>query len=163
MNASLDQSLVSELQALCVANETARRLFFEGFAQRQKDSRTTTVDRAARTANADYSSMIQVFKKLDQIGAGRFIAGRHGHSSRMEWKYSLRSLSAVAQGKGRKLEQVPSDAVNEDAISDRLGKLALLDHEFQLRGDLKIKFSLPADLTEKEAERLGAFLKTLPL
>ncbi|MBT2188678.1 hypothetical protein [Sphingobium nicotianae] len=162
MNLTPDQHVIIALRALCAANESARRLF-KSFADRQKDSRETTVERAAIAAGADYNSMVQVFKQLDKIGVGRFIPGRHGYSSRIEWKFSLRSLGRVAQGDGSRLEEVPVDAAVEDRLVETNGKPALLDHEFQLRGTLKIKFSLPADLTEKEAARLGAFLHTLPL
>ena len=39
----------------------------------------------------------------------------------------------------------------------------LLIHIFNLRVDLPVEFSLPNDLTYKEAERLAAFIKTLPI
>lgn len=38
-----------------------------------------------------------------------------------------------------------------------------LTHTFNLRSDLSIEFTLPTDLTNKEAERIAAFIKTLPI
>ncbi|WP_123876565.1 hypothetical protein [Fuscovulum blasticum] len=39
----------------------------------------------------------------------------------------------------------------------------LLEHRFRLRPDLEITLSLPANLTEKEAERLARFILTTSL
>lgn len=162
MNTSLDQTVTANLQALCAANDAAKRLF-TAFAQRQKDSRETTVDRAAWIAGIDYSSMLQLFRRLHEVGVGRFIPGRHGYSSRMEWNFSIRSLGKVAQGRARKLEEVAPDADTDETAAEAASKIAVHEHEFQLRSDLRIRLGLPADLTAKEAERLGAYLQTLPL
>ena len=37
-----------------------------------------------------------------------------------------------------------------------------LEHSYQLRKDLTLKLSLPADLTDKEASRLALFIQSLP-
>lgn len=41
-------------------------------------------------------------------------------------------------------------------------KSSLTDHSFALRPGLKVRFSLPSDLTAKEAQRLSSFLLTIP-
>ena len=46
---------------------------------------------------------------------------------------------------------VPSGAANE----------GLLEHSFHLREGLQVTFALPADLTEREAERLTLFVRSL--
>lgn len=162
MNDSPDQRISQQIQHLAATNGAAGSLFTL-FAKRQKDSRETSVERAARKAGVDYSSMLQVFRELDEIGVGRFIPGRHGHASRISWHYSIQSLGKIALGKGRKLDSVSPDAETEEPEASSLADGAEVEHEFQLRSDLKIKFALPSDLSEREAERLGAFLKTLPL
>jgi hypothetical protein len=159
MNQSLDQRIVTAIRALCASDEVARRLF-DLFAERQRDQRETTVDRASWLIGAGYYPVVAVFKRLEEIGVGRFIAGRHGNSSRMEWKFSIRSLGAVAKGEGRKLEGVSADAeVDDSGPEDE--KLGLIDHEFPLRPGLKVTLQLPEDLTDKESSRLSAFLATL--
>lgn len=37
----------------------------------------------------------------------------------------------------------------------------LLDHSFHLREGVQVSFALPADLTEREAERLSLFVRSL--
>ncbi len=105
--------------------------------------------------------MVQVFKQLGDIGVGRFIPGRHGYVSRMEWKFSIRSLGEVAQGRGKRLNDVAADADMDDAVSSTDSKEQLVEHEFLLRANLKVKLSLPSDLNQKEVDRLSAFLSTL--
>lgn len=138
-------------------NDVARRLF-DSFAQRKKDAQETTVDRAAVLSNADYSSMLAVFKELHQLGLGHFIPGRHGYPSRIEWHYSIKSLAEIARGESQEPREVAVDADQVDSEHET----STLKHEFQLRDGLKIKFELPSDLNEKEADRLANFIKTLP-
>ena len=39
----------------------------------------------------------------------------------------------------------------------------ILDHAFHLRDGLQVFFKLPFDLTEREAERLGSFIRSLTI
>ena len=39
----------------------------------------------------------------------------------------------------------------------------VLDHAFHLRDSLQVTFKLPVDLTEREAERLGNFIRSLAI
>lgn len=163
MNSTPNKTLIDGLKALCSENDVAQKLF-AGFAGRAKDARETTVVRAAWLAGADYYAMLAVFRELDQLGAGRFIPGRHGYQSRMEWAFSIRSLGQVAQGQKAKPEEVAADAIVEDE-TDEAGPgsgVKSLRHEFQLREGFRARFDLPSDMTDKEAERLAAFIKTLP-
>jgi len=163
MNAASDKGLASALRALVGENEAARRLF-KRFAGRKNDAREMNVERAAWLASSDYQTMLGVFKELDRLGAGVFVVGRHGYASRIQWNYSIRSLGEIAMGESNLPEDVPADAVAEDLAEDgdeETGN-ASIKHEFQLRQGFKVQFALPADLTEKEAERLGQFVKTLP-
>lgn len=159
VNSSPDTNLINGLRALCGTNEAAARLF-EVFSSRKYDSRETTVARAAAKAGADYSTMLSVFRELGNLGAGRFVQGRHGYPSRIEWKFSIRSLGAVAKGEKAAPDQVSADAVEDEA--DEEEREGVLTHEFQLRDGLKAQFNLPANLTEKEADRLSLFIKSLP-
>lgn len=161
MNTQPNKALTDGLKGLCATDDAARKLF-QNFQTRTKDARSTSVERAAWLAGADYGAMLAVFRQLEKMGAGRFIPGRHGWKSRMEWAFSIRSLAQVAQGQKAKPEEVPADAVEDegqDAAESVDGKLK---HEFQLRDGFRLQIELPVDLTEKEAERLAAFVRTLP-
>lgn len=159
MNSSFNTKISDGLKGLCASNGAAQRLF-ESFSKRTKDATETSVDRAAWLAGSDYGSMVKVFKELGALGVGRFIPGRHGYASRIEWAYSIRSLGKVAVGAGQALAEVPADATADDEAPSAAN--AGLKHEFQLRDGVKVAFELPADLSEKEADRLAAFVKALP-
>jgi len=157
MNSSPDARLVNGLTALCASNGAAHRLF-ESFAARKNDATETTVDRAAYLAGADYTSMVKVFKDLATLGVGRFIPGRHSYPSRMEWSFSIRSLGKVATGSGSALQDVAPGATADIPEADP----NRLKHEFRLRDGFKVILELPADITEKEADRLALWVKSLP-
>ena len=59
-----------------------------------------------------------------------------------------------------RLEEGDSD---EAAPGEEAHTVDMLDHPFHLRADLQIVVSLPVDLTEREAERLGKFVQSLPV
>ena len=40
--------------------------------------------------------------------------------------------------------------------------VGMTEVEFPLRDDLRLTFQLPANLTEREADRLAAFVRSLP-
>ena len=159
MNDIADSRLIDGIRALSSEDEVADRLL-TSFSERKNDASETTVRRAAQLANADYGAMVKVFRKLDGLGAGRFIPGRHGYETRIEWKYSIRSLGKISIGRSSIPEAVPSDAQLDDMPSEVSSPTK---HEFALRSDLRVRFDLPSDLNEKEAERLAAFIRTLPL
>jgi len=161
MNTQPNKKLVEGLKTLCESDHAARKLF-ENFRARTKDARSTSVERAAWLAGADYGAMLAVFRQLDELGAGRFIPGRHGWKSRIEWAFSIRSLAQVAHGQKVKPEEVPADAVEDEGQDSAESGQGKLKHEFLLRDGFKLQIELPADLTDKEAERLAGFVKTLP-
>jgi hypothetical protein len=162
MNSRPDKALSDGLKNLCAASDAARKLM-ESFTSRTKDARETTVERAAWLAGADYGEMLAAFRQLDALGAGRFIPGRHGYKSRMEWNFSIRSLGQVAQGQKNRPDQVSDDAIIEDGTEEGASSdLKMIQHDFQLREGVKIQFMLPADISEKEAERLAKFVQALP-
>ena len=160
MNAVSNNKMIAGLRLLCERDEVADRLFTI-FSERKNDAREMTVRRAADLAGSDYYSMLKVIRALHELDAGRFIPGRHGYESRISWNYSIKSLGKIAIGKSSIPEQVDDAAGVEDTVVT--DPATLIKHEFALRSDLRVKFDLPADLNEKEAARLGAFIGTLPL
>jgi hypothetical protein len=79
-------------------------------------------------------------------------------------------VGRVASGLGEELEALPDlptpklrfeRHVEKKRIVRRIPDSEIV-HSFNLRPDFKTEFSLPEDFTADEAERLAAFLRTLP-
>ncbi|HEX3674152.1 MAG TPA: hypothetical protein VHU87_07740 [Rhizomicrobium sp.] len=163
MNGKLEDEKVKKLQALAATNKAATA-FFEWAAERHKDMRETTIPRAADVCHVEYWQMREVFAALADIGAGTYITGRRGAKSRVKWLYSLNSIGKAAKGEYISLKNISEDE-NSDVEIETSGlenPSAIMEHSYKLRAEHTIKLGLPADLTTREAERLAAWIKTLP-
>jgi hypothetical protein len=116
------------------------------------------------------SDIVAALKQLQELGFGSYTKGAHGYASRFGFARSqgpLR-LSMLARGIAEE-EDLPDDFYPEgeelkadaDAI-DSMGDGDSVTHRFLLRQDREVAFSLPADLTFKEAKRLSLWLKSIP-
>ncbi len=104
------------------------------------------------------SEAIALAKRLAGHGCGRFITGRRKGKSRIEWSFYLSSLGNVARGNADEPEEIdpnPADGKDDNVSSDIM-------HVFKLRPDKDVNIALPEDFTKKEAERLAAFINSLP-
>jgi hypothetical protein len=136
------------------------KAMLDDFASRTNNQRITKVDQILnrlRNANVQRWEAIALFRKLEELGHGKFIEGRKGHPSRFVWSSSPIDVGKAAQGDEAPIAPVSMDAV----IDDNSGEMR--DYVFPLRIDTDATFELPTDLTLKEAERLSAFLKTLAI
>lgn len=162
MNQILNEGLIASIKHLYESDDNVRSLL-EELGGRVKDQAETTAARASKLTGAAYYEMVAAMKALEGAGAGTFIAGRKGNKTRIAWEYSTRSLAAAARGEGN-LAEMESDAVIEDDEQSEAIDAAEGDviHEFLLRPGRKVRLSLPENLTDREAERLGTFIKALP-
>lgn len=165
MNKTIEDAMVSGLRDIYRRDPNAKAML-DSFAARKKAVSESYADRIAFLVKLSYSEVIRIFKELEEIGCGEFKNGRKGFKTRMEWSHSLISLGEVAKG-----EAVSVEAINPDDldVEDEADVPSLIEqpeghiqHPFQLRPDLSITLSLPADLTMKEAARLAAFIQTIP-
>ncbi|MGH6836998.1 MAG: hypothetical protein ACREC9_16025 [Methylocella sp.] len=162
MNNFVTNDISKSLKDIYHEDKDARAIF-DWFATRQNDAREVAADRAAVMAEVGYPDVIRVFRILADIGCGRFLIGRKSHKTRMAWDYSIRSLAAAAQGGAQAIEEIDPEFVEDSIEADEEEEThGLLTHEFQLRARDKVQIKLPSDLSAKEAERLAAFIKTLP-
>ncbi len=114
--------------------------------------------------------LIAAFRELETCGCGEYVEGRHGHPSRFVWNAEYGSLSICKAVFGEALQTSPEmteehdgstqDIAAGDASTDDQTRL---DHYFNLRADYQLEITLPVDLSVAEAERLAAFIKSLPL
>lgn len=156
-------ALCDSLKAVYGKNETAKALL-DTFAMRKRDVAETTVHRAAQLAGVDYNEMLRALREIAEAGAGEFKVGRKGAKSRIEWEYGVRSLAAAARGEGRpvKLDREELDDIEEVETVEDSEEEGDVVHEFLLRPGKKVRFVLPSDLTQREAERLAGFVQSLP-
>ncbi|MDN7845788.1 hypothetical protein QZM05_22610 [Burkholderia multivorans] len=128
-------------------------------------------DRIGRGA-VKRSDVVAALKQLQELGFGSYTKGAHGYASRFGFARSqgpLR-LSMLARGIEEE-EDLPDDFYAEgdelksstaDLAIDSMGDAESVTHRFLLRQDLEVAFSLPADLSFKEAKRLSLWLKSIP-
>ena len=144
-------------------NEHAK-LILDDFAARTNNQRVTKVEQIlSRLKLSDLPrwAVVKVFRELGELGFGRFVEGRHGHPSRFVWSSSSVDVGRGAAGTaGIEIAPVPAQ---DDEEEDEGEEVSLVSHSFNLRPNLAVTIALPGDLTEKEAERLAGFLRTLPL
>lgn len=72
------------------------------------------------------------------------------------------AVSLVEQIVAPKMEELKEATENLAEVAAALGTPEH-EHTFRLRHDLEIKLQLPTDLTPAEADRIAAFVKTLPI
>lgn len=166
-----NKDLLNGLKGLHSSDKVAR-LIFEDFASRQRSQKETKVEAILQRLDRQGDTIprppvIRVFKSLQNLGCGRFILGRGSKPSRFRWDYDLVSVGKAATGspgsehgirrvdEGGEEDEEPNEEINGP-------KRRGIPHQYQLRPDCRIEFVLPVDLTAREAERLGEFIKTLP-
>jgi hypothetical protein len=159
MTKGADKVNRKELQAFYNSNGEAKAML-DHFASRERNRNEMTIDSLRHNLKADGISVsrgaaIRVFRRLEELGCGRFVAGRRGHESRFKWDVGLVAVGQAAAGEAVPIEATPTNAPDEPADD-------LLEHRFHLRKDLDVPVRLPADLTATEAARLAAFIQTLP-
>jgi len=169
MVTSIGKDVVDRIRELYKEDETSRS-FFDWAASRVNDSAETSLDRMTQKLGLGRADVVSLAKQLEDAQCGRFIVGRKGAKSRVKWFYSLRSLGHAAKGDINDLEDIDPEIVDEAAdqstvvleeLSEHAGGDGI-EHRFKLRLDTTVVFKLPGDLTKKEAERLAAFIQSLP-
>jgi hypothetical protein len=136
--------------------------FLDRAAQRDWDCGETTVERAQTIlrdhgTEASRGEIVDLYQRLEQLGCGKFIVGRKHKHSRFAWNVSISSVGKAAAGEEEMISPIPDMTIDAEPGADTL------QHSYHLRRGTNIAFDLPVDLTPQEAERLAAFIKTLPL
>ncbi|MGA3054263.1 MAG: hypothetical protein ABSD63_08655 [Candidatus Korobacteraceae bacterium] len=148
-----------QLKELFNQKEAAKAILND-FADRQRNQQITKLDQLLKRLDDQINrgAAIQVFRTLEEIGCGKFIEGRKGHPTRFVWDDDLITVGRAARGEAAKIESLNNDD-DVEAREDRRD----VEHVFRLRPDYPVRVRLPDDFNEKEAQRLGDFLRTLPV
>lgn len=136
------------------------------FANRQKNSKTTSVDRlqkALSDENIDLTrtEIIDFFRELEDAGCGIFVVGRKGHPTRFEWTVPLIDIGRVARGDEIEVLALSNEALDSTTVTEEEAN-GLIKHRFVLRPNFDVHLELPEDLSPAEAGRLADYIRTLP-
>ena len=152
--------------------DSAAKAVLDHLAGRQRNFTETPVDRLMQNISGEgievsRSSLTAVLKALEHARCGKYVAGRKRVINRgLEWSVGMVAAARYAAGEAAVIGPVDlATADNGRGASDDgpvNGAAAQLTHGFQLRPELRLSFTLPADLTNAEAARLADFVKTLP-
>lgn len=91
------------------------------------------------------AEVVEFLKSMSKHGYGNYIVGRKGWDTRLEWNERIHDLPVEGNG------SLPAQPTSQT-----------IDHKFVLRPGFEVSLVLPEDLSSREAERLGDFIKTLP-
>lgn len=151
---------IAKLQALIAESEVAHT-FFTYLSKRERNRTETSAAQAVRMTGMDNTSVLNLFRQLEDLELGTFKLGRRGMASRFEWSVRMIDAAKAALGKADSIE-VLDDAEIDDTTED--DDEASVEHLFYLRLDSPpVAISLPPDLTAKEADRLSQFIRALPI
>lgn len=162
-----DQQCEVELERLRALYDQSplHKAFFNWLSSRERPRHETNLDRIvamlrARGFEADRWEVTSLLRELEATGCGDFVSGRGGRQSRFLWSHNLIAVGKAASG----LEDQPEPLPLPKVIQRRNGRRSAveLDHFFNLRPDVRLHLKLPQDLSVDEAERLAAFVRTLP-
>lgn len=109
MSSDLTKSVVRNIASL-YAKKTEARFLFDSFSQRERDASYTTIARLEKVTGLDRTEAIEFAKELENAGCGKYIVGRRGGVSRIEWHYSCISLGRAASGKTEDVAKVDKNS-----------------------------------------------------
>ena len=158
--------------------------FFPWLAEQPEGTRKTELDTIKSAVGLSRLQAVALRKQLQEANVGRFVAGRRGRASRIEWSADPRAIGAVlAQADGVSRADGAEEAGNEEPSPARARSSSTSQrqapvptpvpasperededqHLFRLRPDRQVRISLPMDLTQGEAARLADFMRALGL
>jgi hypothetical protein len=141
------------------SSDSAATAILDHLASRERNWRTTTVDRIQSNiaaAGVSRGDVIAVFKALEDYGCGQFRVGRKGFPSRFEWTAQMVAVGQAAAGETEQIEEITEEDEGEGEAE------ASLKHSYRLRPQVTLTLELPKNLTGAEAERLAQYIRTLP-
>jgi len=150
--------LIEWLRQTRKANKVAQSLF-EHLSFSDEHFKTNSAKYLEIETKCDYYDLVKFLKTLDATGLGKFVAGRKGKDTRIDWKYHPKSIGTTALGKTNRLNSTMKGLSAYDGGGDDDN---LANHSFLLRPELVVDIVLPTDFSKKEAERLSRWLNTIP-
>ncbi len=176
---NLSRTIKAGLRRIAAGNKRFAP-FFQWAVEQPEGTRETPLDDIETAVGLSRLQAVSLCKQLQDATVGRFIAGRRGRPSRLEWNVDPRAVGAViAQS-----EESPEEEIDEETAPRRARAqqhqqqraqpepevaVQMSDREdedryaYRLRQDRQVHFALPVDLTQREAARLAEFVRALGL
>lgn len=153
--AALRQAYVTDAGVKSICDEMARR---------ERNQTETKLARILGRLSNNGSEIrknaaIAAFRKLESCGCGQYVEGRRGWPSRFVWSVGSLSACQIAQGANAIVEALPELNTDEEIAAE----VDTITHSHRLRDDFSVELQLPSDLTQREAQRLGSFIASLPI
>lgn len=127
----------------------------------KKSPKETDVETLIEKLNISRLDAVSLAKKMEKIGCGRYITGRRGAKTRIEWNYKVQEICRIAKD-----DSLVSVCINEEKYNVKEPKIDILEnryvYEFPFRHDEKITVNFPEDFSKRDAERFAAFIRALP-
>ena len=116
----------------------------------------STADQIQEATDTSRRNLAVLLKGIDECGIGKRVIGRRGAPTRIIWKYTWKSIARVSRGEG-----------GPEALrlldGSVLPRSPRIEHTYLLRDEEDpITIPLPRDLTQREADRLALFIRSLP-
>jgi hypothetical protein len=99
-------------------------------------------------AEVERGEILKILKLIEEAGLGKYVIGRRGYPTRIEWSEKVLSSETNDRNRADKTRAM---------IAERT-----IVHRFVVRPDFAVEIELPGDLTSGEAKRLADFIETLP-
>lgn len=96
-NVGTKQSIIRAIRALYEAQEWAQMLF-DHWANFKRNPKETAVSQLTRQLNVTTTEATAYAKELAEAGCGKYVVGRKGNESRIQWTYTCSSLGQAATG-----------------------------------------------------------------
>jgi len=123
--------------------------------------RQITIDEAIRDSGEERSQVIDFFKKCAEAGVGNYIIGRRTQPTRLELNMSDSQIKEAV--KASKAMPGVTISIPSESTTDKFAEQDnVIKHTHLLRAGQKISIELPADFNSKDAERLKAWIDTIP-
>ena len=106
--------------------------------------------------------VLDFFKALENLKTGRLLVGRRGKPTRFVWSVPMLEVAAAAAGAG-KMSAPPNNGNATETVRQSPTQSDMVSFQFVLRPGLVVRFDLPHDFSQIEADRLCKFIKALPL
>jgi hypothetical protein len=169
-NRPVEDRTLDSVSQICI-NHPEFQPFLDSISQRKHNQSETTVDALLNDCKESLGGSghntqearklaIDFFRELERAAFGEIRVGRRGKPTRFIWKVPLLDLKEAicASSNGSHMANRP---LNDPARVPETRNT--ITHSYVLRADLIVTVALPLDLSENEAERLSAFIKTLPI
>ncbi len=118
MYRSIDETMKSSLQGLAEESPGALR-FLHSVASRERDRSVTAVRVIAQLADVEYREALDLAKRFASFGCGRYVVGRRGEETRIEWFVPITQMGQAVAG----IQLQADDA--EPAVRESATKLTI--------------------------------------